>query len=401
MLALLALLLIAGPDEPTRTSPTVQRWTYDLASGELAGGEVRRLVASAASAPVPVPAPAAPEQPLPGLPAAFGGTAVDFDNTAANGFTFLPGAGSAVLDWGTYSPAGNGLLHRITIGYSTVSATPIDVTVRLHSGATGGCAPTGVLLATFPLSGLPASDGVTPAAHTITIDTRTLGVVVPPGPIGWEYRFFDVLSGPLLVDGPLGLPAPNGTSDSYDRFDLALGGCSTQNFGGCLPPFLPCASFYFAIEADNGTVTAGALNYGSGLNPPNSLLLLSGNGSIGALTVLGVNNPLGTQPPGSFALLAVSVLADPNFPAGTPLPGFGMSAPASFGELLIALPQELLLGPSLWAGPSFPSAFPIGIPQNTNLIGAQIHFQGLIVDPAASLGVTFGLTEGLRLTIGP
>jgi hypothetical protein len=386
MLALLALSLSIVGGEPVPSAPMVTAWNYDLASGELKRGEVSPLVRR--------PSPA------PGLFASFGGTAVDFDNTAANGFTILPGAGVGLLDWGTYTPAGNGLLHRFTVGYSTASNTPIDLTVRLYSGTVGGCQSTGALIATFPLSGLPASDGVSPAAHTISVDTRTLGLVVPPGPLGWEYRFFDVKSGPLLVDGPLGLPAPNGTVDAYDRFDLLGGGCSTVNFG-CLPPFLPCASFYFALEADNGTVTSGALNYGSGLNPPGSLLLLSGNGSIGALTVLGVTNPLATQPPGSIALLAVSVLPDPNFPAGTPLPGFGMSAPASFGELLIALPQELLLGPSIWAGPGFPSAFPIGIPLNTNLIGAQIHFQGLIVDPPASLGVPFGLTEGLRLTIGP
>jgi hypothetical protein len=330
-----------------------------------------------------------------------GGFVVDFDNSATNGFTFLPGAGVGVLDWGVYTPRGTGTLHSFTIGYSTASATPIAITVRLYAGTLGGCSGTGTLLGTFPLGGLPASDGITPVAHTVTVTTRKSGIVVPAGPIGWEYRFFDVKSGPLLTNGPLGLPAPNGTQDAYDRIDLAFGGCTTTNFGGCLPPFLPCASFYLRLVADDGSITANVQPYGTGLNPPGSALVLAGTGAIGTTLVLGLTNPLGTQAPGSFAVLFLSFAPDPAFPNGFPIPFWGMSGPGAPSELLLALPWALDIGPSIWAGPTFPSAFPVPIPQNTNLIGLDVFFQGVLWDPFATFGVDFALTNGLHLVIGP
>lgn len=371
------LAAVAPQDVPQRVhAPVVHVGTYDLDSQSF-----ERSVFDAAEG--------------------GGGSVVDFDNSATNGFTFLPGAGVGVRDWGIYTPSGNGLLYRFTVGYSTVANGPIDLTVNLYSGTTGSCAGPGTLLGSFPLTGLPGSDGITPVANTVTVTTRTSGIAVPAGPIGWEYRFFDVKSGPLLVNGPLGLPAPNGTVDLYDRVDLGFGGCTSQNFGGCLPPFLPCASFYLTLEADDGSVSASVVPYGSGVNPVGSLSVLAGTGSIGATTVLGVNNPLGTQTPGSFAFLALSFAPDVNFPAGTLLPFFGMSGPFASSELLIALPQALLLGPSIWAGPSFPSAFPITIPQNVNFIGAKAYFQGGLIDLVAPFGVDIAFTDALEMTVGP
>lgn len=375
---LASLALAAAPltphDEPRIAPAPAQHWTYDLASGALA--------------------PAAP-------PALANGPAVDFDNSAVNGFTFLPGPGVAVVDWGTYVPSGTGRLYAFTIGYSTAASGPVAITVRLHAGTTGHCTGTGTVLGTFPLVGLPGSNGTSPVSHTVTVNTRTSGIVVPAGPIGWEYRFFDVTTGPLLVDGPIGLPAPNGTEDAYDRHDLVFGGCSTKGFGGCLPPFLPCASFYLTLTADDGDVAAGIASYGSGINPPGSLSVLSGTGVLGETVVIGVNNPLGTQAPGSIALLFVSFAPAPGFPGGVPLPFFGMSAPGAPSELLLALPHALLLGPSLWAGPAFPSAFPLPIPVDANLIGFDVFLQGVLVDPLATFGIDIALTDALVMTVGP
>jgi hypothetical protein len=354
--------------------------TYDLATGAIR--------------------PGAPPASSPGAEAPV----LDFDNTAASGFFFLPGAGVGAVDWGVYAPSGPGTLYDLTVGYATHAPGTIAMTVLLYAGTGGHCASgdPGTALASFPLSGLPGSpDGIQTVSHTLTISTRKSGIVVPPGPLGWEYRFFDVASGPLLVDGPAGLPAPNGTEDALDLVDLGGGACSTKSFG-CLPPFLACASTYLALSADDGSTPWSVAAYGSGVNPPGSLSVLGGQATIGATLVLGVDNPLGTQTVGSNAFVAISHLPDPNFPAGTLFGGFGMSGPA--GEILISLvpPSPFLpvLGPSIWSGPGFPATIPLSIPQNANFIGVHVYVQGLLVDLSPGSTVPFGLTDALDVGIG-
>lgn len=134
-------------------------------------------------------------------------------------------------------------------------------------------------------------------------------------------------------------------------------------------------------------------SYGSGINPPESLVLVGGSGSLGEVLVLGVDNPLGTQPAGSLALLAVSTFPAAGFPAGLPLPGFGMAGPYGPGELLVSLsaPNPILwVGPASWSGAGQPAPLAVPVPDLPVLLEREIFFQGLLVDPAAGIAVTEG-----------
>jgi formylglycine-generating enzyme required for sulfatase activity len=142
--------------------------------------------------------------------------------------------------------------------------------------------------------------------------------------------------------------------------------------------------------------------YGSGINPPGSLVVTSGVPTVGQSFNLGVSNTATSSAPASFAFLAIATAPDPAFPAGTSLPGFGLSAPGAPGELLISLvpPNPFnFFGPISWAGgTAAPANFVIAVPPNPGLSGATFYLQGLLVDPSS--GPSFGLTNALQITLG-
>jgi hypothetical protein len=143
----------------------------------------------------------------------------------------------------------------------------------------------------------------------------------------------------------------------------------------------------------------GITPYGCAVNPPGSLGVLAGSPTLGTLLTLGVDNPLGTQTPGAFTLLALAFAPDPAFPCGTLLPGFGMAGPGALGEVLLSLvPSPLLLAGPPFAGSGIPSAFALPIPGDGALAGVLVFAQGAIVDPAGATAV--GLTDGLRIELG-
>ena len=139
--------------------------------------------------------------------------------------------------------------------------------------------------------------------------------------------------------------------------------------------------------------------HGCGVNPPGSLTILAGTPAIGTTMTFGVDNPEGTQAPGSLTRLGISG-PDPNFPCGTPLPGFGMVAPAYLGELLIKLPPIQRYGGPAWTGPGIPTPIDVPIPNHKSLVGLEIFAQGALLDftPGAIPAIAF--TEGMRLLIG-
>lgn len=141
--------------------------------------------------------------------------------------------------------------------------------------------------------------------------------------------------------------------------------------------------------------------YGCGVNPSGSLEILSGQPRLGQTITVGVDNPLGTQAPGSLSFLSLRFGPDPAFPCGTLLPGWGMDGAGSSGELLTTLagPGFLIAGP-LWNGPGQPAPIPVRLPADCELAGLQIYSQGLIIDPVAAMGVSIGLTEAAEMRIG-
>jgi len=171
--------------------------------------------------------------------------------------------------------------------------------------------------------------------------------------------------------------------------------------GLALAAFVLAGAFTAPAAAQPGGVTP----YGSGMNPANSLVLLSGQPAVGQSFKLGVRNTATTTKPAAFAYLVFATAPDANFPAGTVLKGFGLGAPGAKGELLVSLlpPNPLgTLGPVGWAGGVAPPApFLFAIPNNPNLVGVDLYFQGTLITPSQGFsGSSLGLTNGLKVTVG-
>ncbi len=149
-----------------------------------------------------------------------------------------------------------------------------------------------------------------------------------------------------------------------------------------------------------GDATATSTPYGCSGNPAGSLSA-RGRAAIGTPLELRVDNPLGTQAPGSLALLFLGTQPDPNSLCGTPIPGFGMSGPGALGESLIdfASPYTLLTG-GPWGGVGQSVAFALPVPFFEGFVGATVYAQGLMIDPAPQAPVVFGLTSALRIEVG-
>jgi hypothetical protein len=134
--------------------------------------------------------------------------------------------------------------------------------------------------------------------------------------------------------------------------------------------------------------------YGSKVNPPASLRVLSGKPALGTVLTLGLDNPLGTQSVGAATFLYLALGPDRNYPSGTKLPGFGMGGAGVPGELLLDVgPSSLvgaLVGPA-WRGRGIAAPISLAIPNTANLVGFRVYFQGLLVDKKSVAGLTRGL----------
>ncbi|MEM7306965.1 MAG: PQQ-dependent sugar dehydrogenase [Planctomycetota bacterium] len=165
----------------------------------------------------------------------------------------------------------------------------------------------------------------------------------------------------------------------------------------------------FVLDVQNGlrqlryTDPDGVQPYGCGVNPAGSLALADAGVHIGEVATLVLDNPLGTQSPGSGTALGMSAAADPAFPCGTLLPGYGMTGAGAQGELLLSLATGAVL--AAVPGPPWPGApveLEVEVPYLVTLAGATVHLQGLILDPSfgGGSGAGIGLTDALRVVIG-
>ena len=136
--------------------------------------------------------------------------------------------------------------------------------------------------------------------------------------------------------------------------------------------------------------------YGCDGNPESSLVPIDGFPTLGTTLTLGVDDPYGSSPGGSLAILLVSLTPDPNYPCGTHLPGYGMGAPT--GELLVGLlpPNPVaILGPVAWSAPGSTADLPIPIPNDPGLVDAKLYLQGILASAS-----TIRFTAGLKITVG-
>ena len=149
---------------------------------------------------------------------------------------------------------------------------------------------------------------------------------------------------------------------------------------------------------------ATALRYGCDPAVRGSLKVLAGAPRIGTTLSLGVDNPLGTQGPNSRAYLWMSTRADAAYPCGTGLANFGMAGPGALGEILVNRTSGVLLKTvtgGLWSTPGSPAPVPLVMPTALAWIGQSVYVQGYLIDARITYGVKTGVTDGLKLLIGP
>lgn len=154
------------------------------------------------------------------------------------------------------------------------------------------------------------------------------------------------------------------------------------------------------LEQARGT----ALRYGCDPLVRGSLTVLAGAPRVGTSLSMGVDNPLGTQGPNSRAYLWMSTQPDVAFPCGTGLVNFGMAGPGALGEILVNRTTGVLLKTTvggLWSRPGTPAPVPLAIPPALSWIGQSVYVQGYLIDARITYGVKTGVTDGLKLLIGP
>lgn len=196
-------------------------------------------------------------------------------------------------------------------------------------------------------------------------------IVQPPGP-------FTVTFDQAFLDAN---PVPNNTYDYY-----------------CLV-HLPAMTGRVIVNAP--AVAPQVEEYGSGVNPSDSLRITGGAPYINNSVTFSLDNPVDPLGGPGAGILFISSQPDPNFPGGTLLPGFGMGDPFQAGELLISFapPDPVLTSPvATWFGSGIPVDFTLPIPNDLTLVGVDFFFQGALVDPTAVNGTD--LTNALRVRLG-
>ena len=238
----------------------------------------------------------------------------------------------------------------------------------------------------------PGEDPIDPEDLPGCID---LDPAFADGP-GANYR---VAAGSPCIDAGNNAAIPAGVVTDLDGLARFVDDPSTPDTGLGTAPLIDMGAFEFG-----GTMPiAEIVPYGCGVNPPGSLTVVSGLPQIGTTVVLGLDNPLGTQAPGSLPFLGLATAPDPAFPCGTPIPGFGMSGTGAVGELLLSLTgpnpfQVIAAGP--WLGAGLPADASVPIPPDPVYAGLSVFAQGVLLDPSPAAPVKIGLTTSLELRIG-
>jgi plastocyanin len=256
----------------------------------------------------------------------------------------------------------------------------------------------------LPIATLAAQSTVTVNVNATSFSPKNLTINLGDT-VQWVMplaQFHDITSGISgLPDGNFDAPLQAGPVTmltlKFDSAYVASHPMPNQTYPYYCTVHLPGMTGTVKVNAP-----AAVAPYGCGINPAGSLSLVSGLPRPGQSFVLNATNPLGTQAPGSFAYLALSLGAAPGYPCGIPLGGFGFSG--GNGELLIDVTAGTLLspvqGPKLWGGVGSPATFTVNVPPSTNLIGLYVFLQGTIYDPTPAAAVPFGLTNAVRATIG-
>jgi len=142
--------------------------------------------------------------------------------------------------------------------------------------------------------------------------------------------------------------------------------------------------------------------YGCGYNVSGSLTVQSGMPRLGDTMVFGVDNPLGTQAPGSLPVIAMSSVPARGFPCGITRDGYGMAS-NGVGELLFNPSRTLMpfVFGTPWQGPGIPALVSVPIPDDPVLAGIEAFVQSVLFDPSAPPGGRIKLGEAVQLSLAP
>ena len=161
----------------------------------------------------------------------------------------------------------------------------------------------------------------------------------------------------------------------------------TMQTGGPFFGTTPLGTFTF-------TRLSSTLRYGSGINPEDSLAYTGLAPGINKTLPFEMSDPTGTMATPASTFFAIAADPMPFFPAGPLLPGRGMTAPGSAGELLIDIPLIDLQVGGMWTGTPVP--FNPFVPNDPALVGMDFYCQGVMLDATGR----FGLTSAIEILLG-
>ncbi len=118
--------------------------------------------------------------------------------------------------------------------------------------------------------------------------------------------------------------------------------------------------------------------------------------NVGDVDGNGLDNPVGSQPSGTLALIGLSTGLIGVPPCGIALPGWGLDG--SVGELHPGAPI-VNFSAELGPGPGQPVAFALTLPSEAVLAGESILAQGVFVTANPSAAVPLGRTEAIELRL--
>ncbi|MHC4894613.1 MAG: S8 family peptidase, partial [Planctomycetota bacterium] len=159
--------------------------------------------------------------------------------------------------------------------------------------------------------------------------------------------------------------------------------------------FALLATPLLAVAASAQSVEPTVVPYGCGLAPADSLTLKNGLPTLGSTFQVSSVVPGGPQ--GllqGISILFANTSADPAYPCGTPLPGYGYGGQQ--GELLIPLDQLMTLSTGQPDGADS-VVFDVAVPATPSFEGAHVYLQ------AAHINLLTGkitLSSGLDATLG-
>lgn len=219
----------------------------------------------------------------------------------------------------------------------------------------------------------------------------------------WATGFHNVVSGedPGQLGNPNGIfnsgfpvPPPSTFEVVFDQAFLNANPVAGNVYEYYCVVHLPQMVGRVTVDTNPGSVSS----FGYVNNPPLSLTAV-GTAATGTTIGFDLRNPDDSTAGPGVGIIFFASAPDANFPAGTTVPGFGMS-PSLLGDIVVSLtPPDpfLVLGPVAWAeGGTVNASIPL--PNDPALVGASAFVQGALIDTTVTNGI--GLSNGLTLTFG-